>query len=339
MKKNTLLLLVLVVIASFVALGLNSPVWAQSKEKPVLQKSQRKAVLGKTGKLPDLVVARIELTKKCEIKVTIKNQGKGGVPSKAYDPLHGVIIQATRSNAGWGGYHLSMIDPAKKLKRPGASVSYVGFKRALRAGENLTLKVAILDPNNTAKESNTKNNSLTARLVCKKPLPDLIVSDIKLIKDCKIEITIKNIGAAGVPASGYDLHKGAGIQMYKGGKAWGGIRLGAVDRSGRLKTPGTSVKHVWFPKAANLALGAGTHSIKVIADNNNAVAELNEKNNSKTVRLVCKKPVTRKQKGMLQKEVSKLPAGVQQKETLQMQAPKLPAGARKIVTPDLIVTN
>lgn len=237
MKKNKLLLLASVVIASLVILGSHSPIWAQSKEKSALQQSRGKAVSSRAVKLPDL-----------------------------------------------------------------------------------------------------------------------IVSDIKLIKDCKIEITLKNIGTAGVPASGYDLHKGAGIQMYKSGKAWGGIRLGAVDRSGRLKTPGNSVKHVWFPGAANLALGAGTHSIKVIVDNNNAVAELNEKNNSKTVRLTCKNPVAGKktsrqvkggskapagvqQKKTLQMQTAKLPTGVQQKGTLQMQGTQIPGGAQKIVMPDLVVTS
>ncbi|MCD4741559.1 MAG: hypothetical protein K8R67_03610 [Desulfobacteraceae bacterium] len=126
-------------------------------------------------------------------------------------------------------------------------------------------------------------------------LPDLIVSDIRLIKGCKIQITIKNIGLGGVPTSGYNLHKGAVIQMYNGGKAWGGMRLGAVDKSRALKRPRNSVKFVWFPQAANLALGAGTHSIKVVLDNNNAVTEHNEKNNSKTSRLKCKREASKRE--------------------------------------------
>ncbi len=194
----------------------------QVKETNENNNSRREKLTCKAqSKLPDLVVSRIELTEQCKIKVTIKNQGKGGVPNKAYDPLHGVIIQATAGNAGWGGYHLSMIDPAKKLKRPGASVSYVGFKRALQAGENLTLKVAILDPNNTAKESNTKNNSKTVRLVCKKPglseakvleprqiKPDLTVKMMKIepanptTEDTiKFSAFITNIGAVDAPQS------------------------------------------------------------------------------------------------------------------------------------------
>jgi len=290
MKKNTLLLLVLVVIPSLVILGFNSTVWAQLQKKPVLQKSQKKAVLGKAVKLPDLVVSRIELTKKCEIKVTIKNQGKGGVPSRAYDPLHGVIIQATAGNAGWGGYHLSMIDPAKKLKRPGASVSYVGFKRALKAGENLTLKVAILDPNNTAKESNTKNNSKTVRLVCKKPglseakiikpeakvleprqiKPDLTVKMMKIepanptTEDTiKFSAFITNIGAADAPQS----------------KA--GIRIGGETN------PMVWDKPVITPQSSNAIVRLKrltvpqNYRVTFIADAMDDVSESDENNNEK----------------------------------------------------------
>ena len=171
-------------------------------------------------------------------------------------------------------------------------------------------------------------------------LPDLIVSHIKLIKDCKIQITIKNIGTAGVPDSGYDLNKGAGIQMLKGGKAWGGIRLGAIDRSGFLKVPGGAVKHVWFPKAKNLELGCGTHSIKVIVDNNNAVKELNEKNNSKTVRLTCKEGCDKKAKGAIQRKTSGIPTGVKQNAPMEMQSAGLSSmQTAQLISPDLVLSN
>lgn len=172
-------------------------------------------------------------------------------------------------------------------------------------------------------EQTSANPGRTAR-----PMPDLIVSNINLIKDCKIEITIKNIGTSGVPASGYDLNTGAGIQMYNGAKAWGGIRLGAIDLLGRLKTPGNSVKYVWFPQAANLALGAGTHSIKVVVDSNNGVAELNENNNSKTSRLMCKQPVTEKEQRKMQNEVSKRTDGVPQHQT-ELDLKRPPSGTLK----------
>lgn len=134
-----------------------------------------------------------------------------------------------------------------------------------------------------------ESNKANFQIVCRaaNPRPDLIVSDIKLIEDCKIQITLKNIGAGEVPDSAYHSTQGAGVQMYNGTKPWGGIRLFAIDPSKTLKTPGKSVTHVWFPGAKNLQLGPGTHTIKVTVDNNNAVAESNEGNNSRTEKLVC----------------------------------------------------
>ena len=54
----------------------------------------------------DLIVSSIDLTRDCPIRVTLKNKGAGGVPDAAYDRKHGLIVQATSNNAGWGGYLL-----------------------------------------------------------------------------------------------------------------------------------------------------------------------------------------------------------------------------------------
>ena len=171
-------------------------------------------------------------------------------------------------------------------------------------------------------------------------LPDLIVSDIQSISGCKIRITIRNIGRAGVLRTGYDPHKGAVIQMIMDGKPWGGIRLDAADPSGRLKKPGTSVSHVWFPNAANLALSPGAHSVKVVIDNNNAVAELNEKNNTKTVRLRCRGSASGKVEETPRVQITRRPTAVKQGSTIQKQGANLSMGVpAKIVSPDLVLTN
>ncbi|MCP3898250.1 MAG: hypothetical protein GY707_00780, partial [Desulfobacteraceae bacterium] len=151
-----------------------------------------------------------------------------------------------------------------------------------------------------------KKNTKKIVSVKRQLLPDLIVSRIVLVKDCKIKVTIKNIGLAGVPDTGYHMTKGAAVQMYKNNAPWGGIRLGAIDPAKKLKTPGASVSHIWFPGAANLDLGPGIHSIKVEVDNNNAVKESNESNNKKTIRLGCKDTVKR---GDLSIKISQCPPG------------------------------
>lgn len=162
--------------------------------------------------------------------------------------------------------------------------------------QNGRLEIKIDDENNVAESREDNNGPFFVNIVFKKfeigsiakRMPDLIVKDIRLVKDCKIQVTLQNIGSAGVPDSGYDMSSGAAIQMYKGANPWGGIRLGAVDQTKRLQTPGNTVSWVWFPNAANLNLTPGTHSLKVVVDNNNAVAESDEKNNTRTERLGCR---------------------------------------------------
>jgi hypothetical protein len=92
-------------------------------------------------------------------------------------------------------------------------------------------------------------------------------------------------------------------------------------------------------------------------DNNNAVKELNEKNNSKTVRQSCQKPGTPKGKAKPKATGSRPSAGAAQKSPLQARAQRLPgsgapsahvqgqgtklrSGAQYlIVSPDLVLTN
>jgi len=128
-------------------------------------------------------------------------------------------------------------------------------------------------------------------------LPDLVVKDISLVQDCKMKVTIANVGAGGVPPAGYDMSNGVGIQMYRFSDPWGGIRLGAVDPGGNLKSPGGTVSWIWFPGAANLNLTPGVQSIKVVVDNNNAVTESNESNNHLTRRLNCQQEADEPESG------------------------------------------
>jgi hypothetical protein len=111
-----------------------------------------------------------------------------------------------------------------------------------------------------------------------------------LIKDCKIEVTIANIGTAGVPASYYNLPNAVAVQMYNGATAWGGMILSMFDPAGNLKTPGGVATHVWFPGAANLNLTPNTtHNLKVIVDFHKKLTELDETNNTLSRHVSCKK--------------------------------------------------
>jgi hypothetical protein len=239
--------------------------------------------------LPDLTIADLSLNEKCQVVVTVKNNGPGIVPDEVWTvhkPKSSGVYLYKDGNT-WGGATIWKFDPGKALQVSGGTATYTSTLQ-VKGSSTIT---ATVDHTEQVKETNEGNNKTSKKLICKKSegKPDLIVSDIKLIKDCKIKITIKNAGSGGVPDSGYHKTKGAAIQMYKGAKPWGGIRLFGIDPSKKLKTPGASVSWVWFPGAANLNLTPGVHSIKLVVDNNNAVAESNEMNNSKTKKLICKK--------------------------------------------------
>lgn len=118
-------------------------------------------------------------------------------------------------------------------------------------------------------------------------LPDLIVSEIQMVDNCQIRVTVKNTGPSGIPDSGYSMANGVFIQMYNGSRPWGGFRLSAVDREKRLQRPGGSFTFSWYPSGGSLELGPGVHPIKVVVDSNSAVTELSETNNELTQRIAC----------------------------------------------------
>lgn len=123
-----------------------------------------------------------------------------------------------------------------------------------------------------------------------KLLPDLIVEDMGLNDECQFQITLKNNGTGGVQTSGYDPKKGIKIQVYNGGSPWGETPLATFDRTGKLKRPGGQVEMPWFPDSPIYHLGPGSHQIKVtVVDQNNLVPEINERNNTNTKLLICRK--------------------------------------------------
>jgi CARDB len=242
--------------------------------------------------LPDLKVINIFTTRDCKLAVTVMNAGPGNLPMYVYTKHHpksaGVYVYINGKK--WGGQTIWKFDSAKRLIRPGGKATAI-----LNYKVNKPLKVkAVVDMHNDVKERNERNNTMKKGVRCQGgggfqvKLPDLIVRDIRLVQGCKIEITVKNIGSAGVPASFYNLPKAVAVQLYNGGKPWGGIILSGFDKAGKLKSPGGVAKHIWFPKAANLNLSAGTHSLKAIVDFHKVLTEKKENNNSLTKRVTCK---------------------------------------------------
>jgi hypothetical protein len=243
------------------------------------------------AKMPDLTILKITVDRDCNLAVVVRNNGPGMLPDYVYTNHHpksaGVYVYINGKQ--WGGESIWKFDPSRKLQKPGGMTTCI---LNYKVGSPISVK-AVVDQWNDVKEANERNNIRThKRLSCRststpgRRMPDLVVKDIKLIKNCKIEVTIKNIGTAGVPDSYYET---VSVQMFKENQPWGGIILKGFDPTGKLKVPGGTATHTWFPLAANLNLEAGTHSIKVIADNGSVLPELNETNNTRTERLTCRK--------------------------------------------------
>jgi CARDB protein len=241
--------------------------------------------------LPDLVVADLSVDKDCRIVVTIQNNGPGAVPAAGYSmsPPGSSGVQMYKGGAPWGGIVLGGLDPSHLSQPAGGTVSFMFPRLVLPPG---THAVQIdVDNNNSIAESNELNNSLTEKLACQQPLPDLVVADLSLDTDCRIDVTIRNSGLAAESESGYSLSPpdNSGVQMYNDGAPWGQIVLGGFDPAPHLSQPvGGRKTYKWF---STLPLPAGSHTVKLDVDNNNSIAESNEGNNSLTKTLNCLLPL------------------------------------------------
>lgn len=119
-------------------------------------------------------------------------------------------------------------------------------------------------------------------------LPDLQVTQISLSKKCELEVTIANIGSAGVPNSAYLGVPSVVIQLFKGHVPGPTIDLKKFDPLGKLKSPGGTATYVWPAVIASAGFDVNPPKIKVVADAKNALKEANETNNELTQGVLCK---------------------------------------------------
>ncbi|MCP4899592.1 MAG: hypothetical protein GY906_21715 [bacterium] len=178
--------------------------------------------------------------------------------------------------------------------------------------------------------------------------PDLVVTNISITKDGRLNFVIRNAGTAGLPELAYDKNSGVTIQVYNGGKPWGGIRLSSVDKSKRLKSPGATVNHTWFPSSKTHILNPGAYQIKVVLDTSNVLSELNERNNSKTQKLTYRKPLVAQIPDTSSSKVSGTRTQTPQTTTAtvgtttaqRQQVPAVAGGmTAQLQVPDLVLSN
>lgn len=115
-------------------------------------------------RLPDLTIDKIYLTKDCRVAVVVKNLGPGSVPDDVWT-VHkpksaGVYLY--KNGTGWGGASIWKFDPAKSLKAPGGTATYVS---TLHVPGAAAIK-AVADLWNVVTEKNEGNNSLQVKLAC-----------------------------------------------------------------------------------------------------------------------------------------------------------------------------
>jgi len=116
------------------------------------------------GRLPDFTIDKIYLTKDCRVAVVVKNLGPGVVPDEVWT-VHtpksaGVYLY--RNGTGWGGASIWKFDPAKHLKSPGGTATYVSTLKVTGAA---AIK-AVVDLWDVVPEANEGNNSLEVKLTC-----------------------------------------------------------------------------------------------------------------------------------------------------------------------------
>lgn len=230
--------------------------------------------------LPDLQPVDLSVGPDCAILVTLRNNGPGAMPSSAYVGAS-TGIQMYVDGQPWGGVALGGWDTAHATQPAGGTFTAAWFP-SLSLPPGIHTVTVETDTHNDVWENNESNNSITRTLSCG---PDLAPVSLSVNSQCQIVVTLRNLGNAPIPDANFAMSYGgaSGIQMYNDGQPFGGITLGAMDVSKQVQPAGGSVTYTWFP---SLTVN-GTHNITIVADNNNAIAEINESNNSLTQTLSC----------------------------------------------------
>ena len=132
-------------------------------------------------------------------------------------------------------------------------------------------------------ELSETNNVMIKTIECTPPMPDLVVNRLQILDGCKLKITLKNIGTAGVPDIAYGTSSSA-VQwrITVDGSPIATGWLSTLDSTRALKTPGAYSNWTW-----NRALPPGSREVKVEIDFAEDLAELSETNNMSMKSVNC----------------------------------------------------
>ncbi len=120
-------------------------------KKPTLKMKPRKKVLP-----PDLSVEEIKSNKKGRVIVTIKNKGRGFLTAEAYKAKE-PFLELKKGKKTFGKWKLAQIDPAKKLRKPGGTLTWTVPKLHVTRSETIRVEI---NKYGKKKDAKTKTDSL-----------------------------------------------------------------------------------------------------------------------------------------------------------------------------------
>ena len=232
------------------------------------------------AQLPDLVVKTIKCGPGNKLFLTVANIGNSPLPP-GWRAVADIFFDGVKMG------HIDLGRPTSgDITPPGGIADYLVVFDIVKP---ITVKVFV-DATNDIKESNERNNTKVAKVKpCEEvALPDLIIEDIDLDRNCQVVVKVKNNGPGIVPDTVWTHHhpKSAGVYLYINGKKWGGATIWKFDPGKSLQSPGGKATYTSKLKVS------GTATITATIDHTKQVKETNEGNNKRAERLTCKvKPV------------------------------------------------
>ncbi len=237
---------------------------------------------------PDLIVSSVDLTRDNWIQITLKNIGPGPIPLSQFNSASVGLIEG---NSVRGSYALNVIDPDKKLIRPGGSVTFIWNSIILRPG---TYKLgAIVDNTSAIDEVREDNNVYRPRTFVVKAKPDLgLYGYMKIGKRKKqvdwnrtVTLTPEDVLLVSGGKVAFDIYYG--YREYNGGSASGFknklyFNSAVVSIQSNLSLRPKEIRHV--ATQAYLGPGDGRLCLKIDADDN--VRETREDNNYGCINVV-----------------------------------------------------
>jgi hypothetical protein len=117
-----------------------------------------------------------------------------------------------------------------------------------------------------------------------RPLPDLVIRDLRLNERCEVVVHVFNLGPGRVPDEVWTTRapNSSSVYLTVDGRPWGGETIWKLDPRRALQSPGG---HTIY--ASNYVV-RGSATVQATVDHTNQVAEANEMNNRRVEMLTCR---------------------------------------------------